>query len=251
MLKHDTWTSEDVSSAVRTLIKESNANFDSLTKNLENNPELYELVYSIAIDNTPFPFNIHNPTIKMGVLYGIFKENGTLKIHNKIYSEVLLEYMAVDLLRKELNKKTSLQKIYHNPDGTLNMESVLRGFQAFMKKEYSSKDKDFLERHGRLVFLAFIKPIINGEGYDFKEPQVSDEKRLDVVITHRNNRYVAELKLWYGPKAHEAGLKQLSDYLDILSLTEGYLVIFDHSKAKKWKSERVTAHGKKIFVVWV
>jgi hypothetical protein len=251
MLKHDTWTSEDVSLAVRTLIKESNANFDSLTKNLENNPDLYDLVYQVAVENTIVPFNSHDPIIKFGVLYGVFKVNGSLKIHNKIYSEVLLEYMSVRLFIQKITKTTEVQTTYKNADGSLNMNSVLLGFQAFMKKEHSKKDRFFLEREGRLVFLAFIKPIINGEGYDFKEPQISDEKRLDVVITHRNSKYIAELKLWYGPKAHEAGLKQLADYLDAQSLNEGYLVVFDHSEVKNWNSETVEAHGKKIFVVWV
>jgi len=30
-----------------------------------------------------------------------------------------------------------------------------------------------LRKEWRLVFLAFLKPIINGKGYDFKEPQVN------------------------------------------------------------------------------
>lgn len=39
-------------------------------------------------------------------------------------------------------------------------------------------DKEFIEHHGRLLFLAFIKPIINGTGFDFKEVKVSEEKRF-------------------------------------------------------------------------
>jgi PD-(D/E)XK nuclease superfamily len=131
------------------------------------------------------------------------------------------------------------------------MEAVMLGFQAFMKKEYSKKDRDFLEKNGRLVFLAFLKPIINGSGYDFKEPQISEEKRLDVVITYFNHKYVAELKIWYGEKAHQKGLLQLVDYLNIQGLDEGYLLIFDHSETKNWQSEWREVEGKRIFAVWV
>ena len=53
-----------------------------------------------------------------------------------------------------------------------------------------------------LVFLAFLKPIINGIGYDFKEVQVSEEKRLDVVITYERKKYLIELKMWRGKEAH-------------------------------------------------
>ena len=249
-LKHDVWTAEDITQAVRKLVKEGNANFDSLTKNIENNPDLYRMVYQVAIDNNPFPFNIHNPTTNLGVLYGIFVDHNGIKIHNRIYNEVLVGYMSIDILEKKLPEMEA-GSLYKHANGTLNMQAVLLGFQTFMKKEYSRKDRDFLEKNGRLVFLAFLKPIINGEGFDFKEPQISDEKRLDVVITHLNHKYIAELKLWRGDIAHQKGLIQLCDYLDRQSLSEGFLLIFDHSEIKEWKSEEIDMNGKKILAVWV
>jgi hypothetical protein len=66
----------------------------------------------------------------------------------------------------------------------------------------------------RFSFLAFIKPIINGRAFDFKEMQISQEKRLDVVITYLEQKYIVELKIWRGKKYHKDGLKQLADYLD-------------------------------------
>lgn len=99
--------------------------------------------------------------------------------------------------------------------------------------------------------MAFIKPIINGSGYDFKEPQISEEKRLDVVITHLSQKYVAELKVWHGEKAHQKGLLQLADYLENQSLTIDYLLIFDHANTKKWQSEWIEVQGKRILAVWV
>jgi hypothetical protein len=63
-----------------------------------------------------------------------------------------------------------------------------------LKEEYSDKDAKFLEREWRLFFLAFTRPIVNGEGYTFKEVQLSQEKRLDVIVTYQGHRYIAELK---------------------------------------------------------
>ena len=57
-----------------------------------------------------------------------------------------------------------------------------------MKEQYSEKDRKFIEENGRLLFLAFIKPIINGKGFDFKEVQISEEKRLDVVVTYLDQK---------------------------------------------------------------
>jgi hypothetical protein len=159
--------------------------------------------------------------------------------------------MIDKMRRAALAHRNDLGSGYKNDDKTLNMEAVLLGFQTFMKKEFSKKDRAFLEKNGRLVFLAFLKPIINGNGYDFKEVQISEEKRLDLVITYLHQKFVAELKLWYGPKAHEEGLKQLCDYLDRQGLNEGYLLIFDHSEVKNWHSEWIETAGKKIFMVWV
>ena len=56
---------------------------------------------------------------------------------------------------------------------------------------------------------------------------------------------------WRGEKAHEKGLVQLVNYLDSQALTEGYLLIFDHSEVKKWHSEWIEVENKKIFSVWV
>ena len=248
--KENTWTQVDVEKAAKQLITENNTNFESLVKNIENNKELYDFVYKIAVDNETFPFNVNNPIINLGVMYGIFTNRNGVVIHNRIYREVLLDYMSVRVLQTHLTK-SDLGSGYKNEDGSLNMEAVLLGFQSFMKKEYNKKDRDFLERNGRLVFLAFIKPIINGSGYDFKEPQISEEKRLDVVITHLKEKYVAELKLWRGAKAHDKGLIQLSEYLTAQNLSEGYLIIFDHSEIKNWQSEWIETPDKKIFAVWV
>jgi hypothetical protein len=254
IIENGIWTPEDVEYAVKQLVKEDNTNFESLITNLENSQELYDAVYEVAIASDFVPYNIQSPLINLGVLYGIFVAGdggNRLKIHNRIYIEVIVNYMTDKMRRAKLQNRYDLGSGYKNDDKTLNMEAVLLGFQTLMKKEYSRNDRDFLEKNGRLVFLAFLKPIINGAGYDFKEPQISEEKRLDVVITYLHQKFVAELKLWYGPKAHAEGLQQLIDYLNRQDLNEGYLLIFDHANVKKWNSEWIDADGKRIFIVWV
>ena len=246
------WTAEDIETAVKQLTKENNTNFETLIKNLENNPELYQIVYRIVIESERLAFNIHNPLTNFGVLYGMLvNENGIITIHNRIYNEVITTYMADKMHQIQVLKGADFGIGYKYDNGLLNMEAVLLGFQAFMKKEYSKKDRDFLEKNGRLVFLAFLKPIINGSGFDFKEPQISDERRLDVVITYLHEKFVAELKIWRGEKAHGKGLTQLTDYLDRQNLNEGYLLVFDHSEVKKWDSDWIEVNGKKVFMVWV
>ncbi|MEY4937017.1 MAG: hypothetical protein RIS64_3376 [Bacteroidota bacterium] len=246
------WTLQDLETAVKRLVKENNTNFESQIKHLENNTALYEMVYTIAVDGERLSFNLHNPVAHIALLYGLLSErNGVFVIHNRIYQEVIVNYMTSKMEWAQISKRVDFGGGYRNDDKTLNMEAVLMGFQSFMKREYSGKDRKFLERHGRLVFLAFLKPIINGAGYDFKEPQISEEKRLDVVITFYEHKYIAELKLWRGQKLHEKGLVQLTNYLESQQLSEGYLLIFDHTEVKKWASEWIEAQDKRIFVIWV
>jgi Predicted AAA-ATPase len=250
--KSKKWTLADIDQAAYDLVRESNANFDSLVKNLEDNKPLFNLVYGIAVDNVKFPYSPHEPIANLGVLYGIFANREGLVIHNLIYSQVIINYMTLKLQRETTFENAMLAGTdYRKSDKTLNMELVLTKYQAFMREQYSKKDRDFLERNGRLVFLAFMKPILNGSGHDFKEVQISEERRLDVVLTYFNQKYVAELKIWRGPEAHEKGLIQLADYLDKQNLTEGYLVIFDHSVTKSWQMDRAEVKGKSIFMVWV
>jgi AAA-like domain/PD-(D/E)XK nuclease superfamily len=246
------WTQNDLQIALKELIGDDNTNFDSLVKNLENNPDLYQLVKDVVIEGESIFFNRTNIIMNFAILYGIFKNKTQfIQIHNRIYQEVIANHITFDMEMRHRTRPLNIGADYVNDDKTLNMEAIMLSFQAFMQKEYNKKDRDFLEKNGRLVFLAFLKPIINGSGYDFKEPQISEEQRLDLVVTYYNKKYIAELKLWRGAKAHEKGILQLANYLEAQQLNEGYLLIFDHTNIKKWQHEWIMVAGKRIFAAWV
>lgn len=89
------WVPEQIDEAVKELVKESNTNFDSLIKNLENNQGLSKIIYNILIEGMELNYNIHNPDINLGVLYGIFRnEEGLLKIHNRLYEQLIYDYLS-------------------------------------------------------------------------------------------------------------------------------------------------------------
>ena len=246
------WLVGDIEKAVQIILTQQNTNFASLITNLENDKQLYSLVFDIIIKGSIMTFNPDNPIIEKGLIYGIFSAGcSRLKIHNRIYEQRIYNYMSSKLESASMNDYNYISN-FLNPDNTLDFEKILLKFQEFMKAQYSKKDKDFLEKDGRLVFLAFLKPIINGKGYDFKEVQISEEKRLDVVVTYADKKYVVELKKWYNPAYHQKGIKQLEDYLERQNLQKGYLLIFDFDAEKKnWKHERISSGGKDIFAVWV
>ena len=89
------WEEEYLEKAVKQILGESNTNFDSLIKNLENNSKLKELIYKIIIEGDLITFNKDNPLITLGVTYGFFKsQGGKLKIQNRIYEQRIYDYMS-------------------------------------------------------------------------------------------------------------------------------------------------------------
>jgi hypothetical protein len=209
------------------------------------------LVQAVALNGERFMFTAHNATANLGILYGIFAQrDGLLVIHNRIYQEVITEKMMFQAQFDNQNLMERYDDAFWLPGNHLDIRKVLLKFQEMMREEQNKKDEGFLEREGRLLFLALLKPVLNGHGYALKEPQISEEKRLDVFVAYHERRYVVELKRWYGEKAHENGLDQLAGYLDSVGLEEGYLLIFDHRKNKEWRGKDYVWKGKRIFAVW-
>lgn len=247
------WLVRDVEESVKMLLQESNTNFDSLIKNLEQNQDLYDLVYQLLMNSVEVSYNVSNPVIHKGILYGVFKQKSIkLQIHNRIYEQLIYNYLISKVETEDLAKQSFyMGTTFVNEDKSLNLEGVLLKFQQFMKEQYSQKLENYLEKEWRVLFMAFLKPIINGKGYDFKEPQISEERRLDIVVTFFEYKYVLELKIWRGAKAHKEGLNQLADYLDKEGLAKGFLLIFDGRKKKTWQKKEIKHKGKEIFAVWV
>jgi hypothetical protein len=247
------WKEEDIIEAVKLITKTPNTNFDSMIKNIENNDELSELVKGVMFGYETnkysiFDFTIRN-TIEQGYL--ILDENNYLKVHNKMYEEVLRSHFISVSVRKKLTID-SVQSTYIKPDGRLDIKKVLLKFQEALVEKYSKNDnllieKSFLERDLRLLFLTFLKPIINGIGFSYKEVTISEEKRLDVVILFMDEKFIVELKIWRGEEYHKEGISQLKDYMKKEHTENGYLLIADKRKDKKWRE--TTEEG--IFTIWV
>ena len=67
------WREEDLEKAVQITLKKDNTNFESLIKNLENDPNLYDFVFRLIMNGTEFLFNTDNPIILFGKHLRYFK----------------------------------------------------------------------------------------------------------------------------------------------------------------------------------
>ena len=244
------WTSEGVVKAVKVLVQGGSTLMDDLSKNLQNNPEFCEFMYSVSVNSVSYSFSLINPMVNMGNMFSYIRnKDGRVVIHNLIFEEALFLYYTLDYAIKN-NSKLSPFQLNYVRNGHLNMEHVITRFADLMHQEYRKNDEDFLERQGRLVFLSFLKPIINGTGFYYVEPQTRDNRRMDLVVTYDRQEFIVELKIWHGDKYEEKGRDQLSEYLATRGLDEGYLVTFDFSKDKQAvEPQWIEWNGKRIFEI--
>ena len=112
------------------------------------------------------------------------------------------------------------------------MAACLTKFAEHYKEIYAKRDVEFFERHGRLLFLSFLKPLLNGQGNYYIETQFTDLRRMDVVVDFEGQQNIVELKLWKGDAHKEKAYEQLLGYMESKNAEEGFMLTFDFRKQK-------------------
>ena len=247
------WDIKDIDNAANALCKETNTLFESISKNLENKSDVSSLIRSVILGGDYHPFNLLNPVVNFAYMYGMIcrNENHKIRIHNKIFEEIITDYYVSKSLLNNGFLTSKIQEPYLKRNGRLDMEMVLLKFQEAVREKYSNDDiwksDEFLEKDLRMLFLMFLKPIINGIGFSFKEVQTGAEKRLDIVVVFKDEKFVVELKVWRGEEYHKKGIKQLKAYMKAESVNKGYMLIMSKTKEKEFVFEKQNG----IFCVYV
>ncbi|MCL1917602.1 MAG: ATP-binding protein [Peptococcaceae bacterium] len=230
------WILTGVDMAIRSIIKENNTLFDDVIKNLMNHESFGELVEQILLTGEGVPFQIRNPDIDRGVMYGIFKEmEGRVRISNIVFETIIYDYfISIAKTRALTNRYADDDGSLFIHEGALDVTAVIQQFAVFMKSEYRDEDGSFIERHMRLLFLSFLKPIINGKGSYAVEAETRRNRRMDVVVFYGGEEHIIELKIWHGEKAAKEAYDQLTGYLLSRGQKRGYLVSFcDNRRAPR------------------
>jgi hypothetical protein len=249
------WTLERVRAAIKLILKENSTLFDSMTKKIEENEELKNLLYNLTVGKRIILYNALDPVIKIGLMFCFIAEgdNNKLIIHNKIFEIAITNYF---ISRKE----TSLDYISAPGDtfseilknNRFNMELCLTKFKEHYAAVYREKDTSFLERDGKLIFLTYIVPLINGKGFYHFESETGDNGKIDLVIDYLTQQFILEIKIWHGNSKHEDACQQLADYLKSKNMPCGYLLTFDFRKKgdnRFSESQWIECDGKRIFDV--
>ncbi|MCL2063914.1 MAG: AAA-like domain-containing protein [Candidatus Cloacimonetes bacterium] len=247
------WDPTDIDNVANALCKETNTLFEDFAKNLQNKPEVSDLIEHVILGRNDVPFDLLNPIINFAYMYGMIRKNEYEKvsIHNKIFEERMTSYYITKYALQYKSVHSKIQEPYIKKNGRLDIEMILLKFQEAVREKYSNDDiwksDEFLEKDLRMLFLMFLKPIINGLGFSFKEVQTGAEKRLDVVVVFKDEKFVVELKIWRGAEYHKKGLKQLKAYMKAESVNKGYMLIMSKNKEKEF----VSAKENGVFCVYV
>jgi hypothetical protein len=110
-----TWTVADVDKSVSQVVRETNTNFESLIKNLEEYPALYALVYKKLVEGENENYSIHDPIVNLGLIHGVLKNGNGITMHNRIYEEIIYDYMASKARSQVLLTPYTLGKDYRYP----------------------------------------------------------------------------------------------------------------------------------------
>jgi len=243
------WTLNGLQKAVKLILIEQSTLFDDLIKNVEGDDELNSLLKRNILCGEEIHYNADNYAIRTGLIFGIFLQNGNLlSIHNEIFELRLYNYyISLKETGKENVPRGFAPEVIEN--GKLNMALAIKKFMNHYYELYNKSDASFLESECRLLFLTYMKPLINGNGFYHIESETRDSKRMDVLIDFGSSQqFIVELKIWKGEQKHEKAHEQLIGYLNAKNKTEGYLLTFDFRKrrAKKSSAKWVRKNKKKF-----
>jgi len=210
---------------------------------------------------------------------GLLTSTRPLQVSNPIYREVVVRVLAI----------AAEESLHVEPagfvaaNGRLEMRLLLDEFLKFWKRngDILAGKMPYHEVAPQLVLMAWLQRVVNGGGFVEREYGVG-RGRIDLLVrwpiaksecgmrnaevAENGGRRLAEagwqeeaveLKVW-GPKRPdplEEGLEQIDEYLQRLSLPDGYLVIFDRRPTKRPDKRKyvfedaVTPSGKKVLVM--
>ena len=248
------WTIEGINDSIKLILREDSTLFDDLFKKIGENRKLSDMMYDLAVGRIQYPYNADDPTIRLGLMFGFLSnETEGLTIHNRIFEIRIADYFVAKNLLNWREREVAQSPAYEIIiDNVFDMEKCLTKFKKHYAEIYTEKDLKFLEHDGKLIFLTYLKPLINSRGFYHFEPQTRDNGRIDLIVDFLKQQFIIEMKLWYGDKRHEEAYDQLTGYLKSKNKDRGYLLTFDFRKTPDDRfadCQWVEWDGKQIFDV--
>ncbi len=195
---------------------------------------------------------------------GLLAHEGSRRIANPVYREIIPR----ELMRARTAEIAHEPEWYLKPDGDLDMDGLMEGFQGFFREhsEHWIERFQYREAGPQLLLQAFLHRIVNGGGRIEREYALG-RRRTDLLIVWPPRpggvaqpgtparRHVIECKILRGglEATIREGVEQTLDYADKCRAESGHLVVFDRDEAKPWEEKlyrREESLGGRNVTVW-
>lgn len=151
---------------------------DTMAGLIYDYPELKNVLYELLFTGKAIPYNPLNKYIETEEMLGFIKnENGSAVISNRVFEAVLYNlFISEEYMDSKIYDAGLREKNQSVSGGHLDMRRVLEKFVETFQYLYGDQNKSFLEEAGRRCFMLFLKPIINGTGNCYVEPETRNRE---------------------------------------------------------------------------
>ena len=243
---------EHFSKAHIQLLREGHTNIDHLIANIHKDRQFEALLMKIASYDEGVRFSLYNEHINELATYGVIAEgaDGMCEIINPIYHYCIIDAFKpiVNGLEQEYlpNDNRAGFEDYLTPDGQIQMTALLDNFRDFIARvgfkilQVPDTPQEYV---GQYLLFAYLEQFVQSVGGTMYFEVRTGRGRMDILILHRNEKYIVETKIWGGDGRYQAGKAQLARYVRSEGAEEGYYVVFDHRNAPEPREETETLDG--------
>jgi len=224
-------TMEMVEEAKERLISQRQTHLDSLMDKIRED-RVRPIVLSIITGESP-NFDNYNDAIRYCRDLGIVTQGNPIQFANPIYREIVTRILNSSF-HDGFNQDLVETAWYLLPDGSLDMDKLLRAFVAFYRRHSESwlERFEYKEAGHQLLLMAFLQRIVNGGGRIEREMAVGNG-RTDLAVFWKDQVIVLELKLRHDKLSESDGIQQISRYMDKLGQKAGYLILFEKKSSEE------------------
>ena len=253
--KTETISMDHFTTAHTQLLRGRNINIQHLTTNIRRDRRFESILMDIMSYEEGVDFNLRDEHIDELATYGVITEDsdGMCEIANPIYLYAILQTFkpTVNGLEREYFHKNNITgfQAYLTTTGQIDMEWLLDNFRDFIARagfkilQVPDTPQESVGRHLLLTYLDLFARSVGGV-MSFEVE--TGRGRMDLLITHKGEKYIVETKIWRGDIRYQTGKKQLAAYLKLEGAGQGYYVVFDHRRTPEPRVETETLDGVRL-----
>jgi hypothetical protein len=250
--KSEPITMEHFSEAHIQLLREGHTNIDHLITNIRRDQRYEAFLMKIASYDEGVRFRLYNELINELATYGVIAEgaDGMCEIVNPIYHYCIIDAFKpiVNGLEQEYlpdGNREGFQD-YLTSDGQIQMAALLDNFRDFIARagfkilQVPDTPQEYVGQH---LLFAYLEQFVQSVGGTMYLEVQTGRGRMDLLILHRNQKYIVETKIWGGDNRYQAGKAQLAAYARSEGAEGGYYVVFDHRNTPESRVDTETIDG--------